>query len=479
MENIKNKEELKSKKQKKYIIIISTIFIILIILIGSYFILTPKIDLKGKKETILEYPNKYKEPGFDAKIIGKDANSKVKITGKVNNKKIGEYKITYEIKNLFLTKKITRTVKVIDKEKPNLTLKGEETTKVCPGKEYEEEGYEAIDNYDGNLTDKVNVTKNKEAWKYIVKDSSGNKTTKTRNLTYIDDNMPSIELTNPNTMYIIEGNSYKEPGYKAHDKCDGDITNKVLVTGTVNTKTPGSYELTYTVTDNAGNKTEVKRKVVVQKRNNGTSGVIYLTFDDGPQSGSTDKILNILKEEGVKATFFVTCKGPDYLIQREYREGHTMALHTATHNYATVYASPDSYFNDLNQVSARVKNLTGVDSKIIRFPGGSSNTVSRRYYPGIMTYLTKEVLNRGYHYFDWNVDADDAVGCVKSASPSCVYKNVTKGLKKNRNNIVLMHDVKSYTADALRDIIRYGKNNGYTFKQITMSTPMVWEKVAN
>jgi len=122
MENIKNKEELKSKKQKKYIIIISTIFIILIILIGSYFILTPKIDLKGKKETILEYPNKYKEPGFDAKIIGKDANSKVKITGKVNNKKIGEYKITYEIKNLFLTKKITRTVKVIDKEKPNLTL---------------------------------------------------------------------------------------------------------------------------------------------------------------------------------------------------------------------------------------------------------------------------------------------------------------------------------------------------------------------
>jgi len=156
-----------------------------------------------------------------------------------------------------------------------------------------------------------------------------------------------------------------------------------------------------------------------------------------------------------------------------------MALHTATHNYATVYASPDSYFNDLNQVSARVKNLTGVDSKIIRFPGGSSNTVSRRYYPGIMTYLTKEVLNRGYHYFDWNVDADDAVGCVKSASPSCVYKNVTKGLKKNRNNIVLMHDVKSYTADALRDIIRYGKNNGYTFKQITMSTPMVWEKVAN
>ncbi len=478
---LKTKETLieKIKGNKKYVIIVA---IIILLLTGiSYLLIAPKIELKGEKEITLEYPNKYKEPGYTAKTLTSNITSKVKTTGKVNNKKIGEYKITYEIKNLFLTQKITRIVKIIDKGKPELTLKGEENPKVCPGKEYEEEGYQAIDNYDGDLTEKVKVTKETENWTYTVQDSSNNKIEKTRNFTYIDDNKPTIELTNPTTMTITEGNPYKEPGYKANDQCDGDITNKVTTTGNINTNTPGTYELTCTVTDAAGNKTEVKRKIIVQKKktySNG-SGVIYLTFDDGPQSGSTDKILNVLKEEGVKATFFVTCKGPDYLIQREYREGHAIALHTATHNYATVYASADSYFNDLNKVSSRVKNLTGVDSKIIRFPGGSSNTVSRRYQPGIMTYLTKEVLNRGYHYFDWNVDADDAVGCVKSASPSCVYNNVTKRLRKNRNNIVLMHDVKPYTADALRDIIRYAKNNGYTFKKIDMSTPMVHEKVAN
>lgn len=467
--------------KNKYIIIASIIIGLIILLTGLYFLLVPKIELKGKDEIILEYPNKYKEPGYNAKIINSEANQKVKVIGKVNNKKIGEYKITYEIKNLFLTKKITRTVKIVDKEKPNLILKGEENTKVCPGKQYEEEGYEAIDNYDGNLTDKVKVNKKEESWKYTVKDSSGNKATKIRNLTYIDDNMPAIELTKPNPIYITEGNQYKEPGYKATDKCDGDITTKVTVTGNVNTNRPGTYELTYTVIDNANNKTEVKRKIIVQKKKtySGGSGVIYLTFDDGPQSGSTDKILNILKEEGIKATFFVTCKGPDYLIQREYREGHTIALHTATHNYSQVYSSVNNYFNDLNKVSTRVKNLTGIDSKIIRFPGGSSNTVSRRYQKGIMTTLTRDVLNKGYHYFDWNVDADDAVGCVKSASPSCVYNNVTQRLRKNRINIVLMHDVKPYTANALKDIIRYAKNNGYTFKQIDMSTPMIHEKVAN
>lgn len=475
------KESNKFFKNKKFKYLVIGIVVLIFIMIGLYFLFMPRLELKGKDEVVLDYPNNYKEPGFKAKILNKDITPQVKVRGKVNDKKIGEYKIIYEVKYLFMKKNIVRIVKVIDSENPKLTLKGEENTKVCPGKEYQEEGFDAIDNYDGDLKDKVEVDKSSDKWVYKVVDSSGNKTILERKFTYVDDNMPVIELTGQSIMYITQGNQYKEPGYKASDKCDGDITNKVTISGKVNINVPGTYELIYTVIDNSNNKAEIKRKVIVQRKKiyTGGSGIIYLTFDDGPQSGTTDKILNVLKEEGVKATFFVTCKGPDSLILREYKEGHAIALHTATHNYAQVYASVNSYYADLNQVSSRVKRITGLDSKIIRFPGGSSNTVSRRYQQGIMSFLTKDVLSRGYHYFDWNVDADDAVGCVKSASPACVYNNVTKRLSKNRNNIVLMHDVKPYTANALRDIIKYAKNNGYTFKKIDMSTPMVWEKVNN
>ena len=93
-----------------------------------------------------------------------------------------------------------------------------------------------------------------------------------------------------------------------------------------------------------------------------------------------------------------------------------------------------------------------------------------------MTTLTKDVLSKGYHYFDWNIDSDDA-GSAKSSS--AVYNNVVRNLSKNKANIVLMHDIKTQTKDALTSIIKFGKNNGYTFAKITMDTPMVTHKVNN
>ena len=164
------------------------------------------------------------------------------------------------------------------------------------------------------------------------------------------------------------------------------------------------------------------------------------------------------------------------MIKREYDEGHTVALHTASHDYASVYKSVNDYYNDLFQVQNRVKRITGVESKIIRFPGGSSNTISKKYSKGIMTTLTKDVLNKGYRYYDWNIDSDDAGGTNTSSG---VYNNVVKYLSKNRSNMILMHDIKPHTKDALRSIIRYGKNNGYTFEKITMSTPMITHHVNN
>lgn len=245
--------------------------------------------------------------------------------------------------------------------------------------------------------------------------------------------------------------------------------------GSVDITTSGKYEVKYNVVDDNGNSSSEVRTVVVSER--GRPGTIYLTFDDGPQNGTTDVILDILKEEGVEATFFITNKGPDELIKRMYMEGHTVALHTASHDYATVYASVDSYFNDLNIVNERVKRITGEYSYIIRFPGGSSNTISRRYSPGIMSTLTTEVVNRGYKYYDWNVSSGDAAGGRPTAED--IKNNVVNSLRKDRINMVLMHDIKTYTRDALRDIIIYGKENGYTFEKITMNTEMVKQRVNN
>jgi len=145
-------------------------------------------------------------------------------------------------------------------------------------------------------------------------------------------------------------------------------------------------------------------------------------------------------------------------------------------HYKYVYSSVDNYFKDLNKVSERVKRITGVESKIIRFPGGSSNTISRNYNKGIMTELTNIVLNQGYRYFDWNIDARDASSARNSSD---VYYNVTSNLSHNRANVVLMHDIKNITVSALEDIIEFGKEYGYKFSAIDMNTYMVRHKVKN
>ena len=469
--------------KKKYVIGIILILFVLAIL-ACLFFWPPTIELNNPKTTELLYGEKYKEPGYKVTKFGKDYTKKVKIKNNINSNKLGTYEIIYEIKLHGITYKKTRKVKVVDPEKPIITLNGNQTVSICPNAEYKEEGYKAIDNYDGDITKKVKINEKDGLITYSVKDSSNNKFEITRTIIKEDKTPPSLTLKGNKTISIYLGNTWKEPGYTASDNCDSDLTKNVSVSGSVNSKKLGTYKITYTVKDAAGNQVQdvrtvkviSKPKVTSTPSSSGKKGTIYLTFDDGPNEGTTNVILDILKEENVKATFFVTNKGPDSLIKREYNEGHTVALHTASHNYATVYKSVSSYYNDLKQVSDRVKRITGTETKIIRFPGGSSNTVSKKYSPGIMTTLTKDVLNKGYRYYDWNIDSDDA-GSTKTASG--VYNNVVKALSKNRANMILMHDIKPHTRDALRNIIRYGKNNGYNFEKITMSTPMITHHVNN
>lgn len=206
---------------------------------------------------------------------------------------------------------------------------------------------------------------------------------------------------------------------------------------------------------------------------------IYLTFDDGP-SYLTEKILDILKEENIPATFFVTSRGIDTysnVIKRMQEENHTIALHTSTHNYSYIYSSDENYFKDLEEIRNKVYNITGVKSRIIRLPGGSSNTVSKKYSKGIITRITNRLTENDFYYFDWNIDSLDASGSV---SKEVIYNSVTQNIHSG-TNVVLMHDssTKETTVLALKDIIKYAKDNGYTFAKITKKTPQIHHHINN
>ena len=197
---------------------------------------------------------------------------------------------------------------------------------------------------------------------------------------------------------------------------------------------------------------------------NDGSKVCYLTFDDGP-CANTLKILDILNRYNVKATFFVTKNSNISYVKKAYNAGHTVGLHTASHVYSKVYASTDAYYKDLNEISAAVEQQLGIKSKIIRFPGGSSNGVSKQYCKGIMTSLTKSVTAKGYFYFDWNVDSGDA-GSAKGNS-AAIATNVISASKNKKTVCVLMHDVSAATTKALPAIIEGLSAQGFSFKALT------------
>ncbi len=202
-----------------------------------------------------------------------------------------------------------------------------------------------------------------------------------------------------------------------------------------------------------------------------TKKVAYLTFDDGP-SCNTMKILDILDKYDVKATFFVVGKtGRDKEYKAIVDRGHTIALHTYSHNYSKVYASESAFFKEIDKISDKVYNVTGVRSKIIRFPGGSSNTVYKKYCSGLMKKLKKSVPAKGYYYHDWNVSSGDANG--NNIAKTKIINNVKGGCKGKNTVNILMHDTgsgKNTTVQALPAIIEYLLAQGYDIQPITESS---------
>ncbi|MFL0268350.1 polysaccharide deacetylase family protein [Candidatus Clostridium radicumherbarum] len=202
--------------------------------------------------------------------------------------------------------------------------------------------------------------------------------------------------------------------------------------------------------------------------NTGTDKTAYLTFDDGP-SDNTIKILDILKENNIKATFFVNGHPESKLIYvRIVNEGHTLANHTYSHDYAAVYKTIEGFNNDKQKLDDFLFAITGIRTQILRFPGGSNNHVSYNY-GGVdfMDKLTKYEKQIGIKYFDWNVDSTDA--SVLTQAKDKIINEVLNGSKNKKQAIILMHDSKpkTTTAQALPDIIKGLKGQGFKFSVLT------------
>ena len=204
---------------------------------------------------------------------------------------------------------------------------------------------------------------------------------------------------------------------------------------------------------------------------------VCLTFDDGP-SKTTPAVLEALNHAGVKATFFVVAT--DYnekylpLLTEASAAGHQIAFHSASHEYSDIYRGSDAYWQDIALLKERIAPYVDAESiRYLRFPGGSTNTVSRRYGgKGLMLQLKTEVEQRGWQWVDWNVCAEDAVGGKPSAST--IFRNVVRETGEQTQCIVLMHDSSSTrtTAEALPDIIAWYKDNGFAFCTVEQVVPL-------
>ena len=185
---------------------------------------------------------------------------------------------------------------------------------------------------------------------------------------------------------------------------------------------------------------------------------VYLTFGDGPSDRVTPKVLDVLKEENVKATFFIIGKQAEtrkYILEREKREGHTVAVHSYSHVYSQIYSSPADLLKDIDKCNEVIKDATGNYSKVYRFPGGSF---------GLSERLKNAVEEHGLRYVDWNASTRDAE--ILGATPYQLYREAVATAAGADNVVLLAHDstTKTATAEALKSIIRHFKDNGYVFK---------------
>lgn len=196
-----------------------------------------------------------------------------------------------------------------------------------------------------------------------------------------------------------------------------------------------------------------------------TDKVVYLTFDDGPSSKSTARIIEILKRYDVKATFFV--QGRNVVKNSEslkliHEAGHAIGNHSFSHNYTLIYSDEDSFWEDFEKCQEAIHSAIGIYPELYRFPGGSTAAVSVNG-ESFVTSIKTEFLEKGMQHCDWNIDSGDAASGY--ASTGVIKNNAYSQIGKKKNAVVLMHDIDSKvsTIEALPEVIEHYLAMGYRF----------------
>ena len=438
-------------------------------------------------ETPLGSP--FEDPGVYAVLTGRlfgtwERRLPVRTVGTVDTSVPGTSELSYLTDYLFREYRCTRKVHVVDRTPPVITLYSREGDEVNWLEGYREEGFHAEDNPDGYLAAFVSAERRGNAIFYTVTDRAGNTATAERRPNYTV-GPPELRLLGAQSLTLPAGlDRYADPGCTAADTFGHDMTGRVEVQGEVLPWRAGTYDLVYSVTNGAGDTVRTLRRVTVEavplpEPVEPEGKTIYLTFDDGP-GPYTDRLLDVLDRYGARATFFVTCDQPDYFrcIARAHAAGHTVGIHTASHVYQEIYSGEAAFFEDFRRVRDLILEQTGEYPVICRFPGGSSNTVSE-FNPGIMTRLASDVTDLGIQYFDWDVYSGDAGGKGATTESDRVFENVVSGIDGRRRAVVLQHDIKSFSVDAVEKIILWGQENGYTFRALDAASPPVHDDIAN
>lgn len=466
--------ETKENRLTKTLMICLLVLTVLVSIIAALFLVDwrhVKFEINGSEIVHAEAGEPYIDAGAAAYTKGrlfKSLNTPLQlaVSDDVDTSVPGEYNVVYSVNYFLRNYRAVRRVVVSDTVAPTIELKHNAENEPDWFTGYVEEGFSAADSFDGDLTSAVTSEYKDGKLLYTVSDKAGNVGTAERELPGLI--RPEFELNEGN--YITRNASmyYADPGFEIKDSLGNDLSSHVTVSGEVYPYTPGEYEIQYSITNAVGDTVTASRIVNIVPVENPQTALpnqktIYLTFDDGP-GPYTAQLLDVLAKYKVKATFFVTNGFPNYqyLIAREAAEGHAVGVHSYTHEYYTIYASEEAYMEDFNYMEDIICKQTGSYTNLFRFPGGSSNTVSS-FNPGIMTRLTRGMENMGYCFYDWNVASGDA-GEVKTSE--AVYKNVTEGCVGKQAAVVLQHDIKDFSVNAVENIILWGLNNGYVFRAL-------------
>ncbi|MBR4550644.1 MAG: polysaccharide deacetylase [Oscillospiraceae bacterium] len=427
----------------------------------------------------------YAEPGVRAFAAGRvtgegEEELPVRVEGAVDTGTMGDYVLRYYASTMLRRYSVRRLVHVADTTAPVITLLRNEDYTPNWFEGYREEGFLALDDVDADLSDRVRVEMVDGDRVYTVTDAAGNTARVVRQIPY-SIGRPQIRLNGGEELTIDAAFTFTDPGFVCTDERGNDLSAQVIREGEVIPWSVGDYELHYRVFNALGEHVEATRRVTVRPLRNpdlpGPEGkVIYLTFDDGP-GPFTDGLLDVLAQYNVKATFFVTGLYPEYAdcIGRAYREGHSIGVHSVTHSYRRIYASEEAFLEDFNAMQDIIRGQTGAETRIFRFPGGSSNTVSR-FNRGVMTRLSRTMTELGYVYFDWNVDSDDAGDTTETGQ---VLQNIIAGCSEHPVSVVLQHDIKDYSVAAVERVLIWGISNGYSFAPLDETGPEIHHKIAN